>query len=143
MLWLALHLLALSLEAWQSTLGPQQAGRPLALLQDHQILLADGLAQARGVRPGMKRATALALAPDLLLGQADPRRDTAALRAVAHAALAFSPSVAWATPEGWRPSATEGAAAGEQRSPQPDQDRTEGPRPPGQRAGQRRGQRGG
>ena len=104
MLWLALHLPALSLEAWQSTLGPQQAGRPLALLQDHQILLADGLAQARGVRPGMKRATALALAPDLLQAAADAQRDALALRAVAHVALAFSPAVSWATPPALRAS---------------------------------------
>ncbi len=43
----------------------------------------------------MRRATALALAPDLQLGQADARRDARALRAVAHVALGFSPSVAW------------------------------------------------
>jgi protein ImuB len=66
------------------------------------VLHADALALARGVRPGMKRATALALAPDLLLAAADARRDVQALRAVAHVALAFSPAVAWATPAGLR-----------------------------------------
>ena len=50
----------------------------------------------------MKRATALALAPDLLLGQADAAREVRALRAVADVALGFSPSVAWATPPDWR-----------------------------------------
>ncbi len=113
MLWVALHLPALSLEAWSATLGPAHAGRPLALLHDHQVQRVDAVARARGVRPGMKRATALALASDLLLGQADARRDAQALRAVAHAALAFSPAVAWATPEGWRPSASEAGAQGE------------------------------
>ncbi len=98
MLWLALHLPALSLESWAATRGPAQAGLPLALLHDHQVQHADAAALALGVRPGMKRATALALAPDLLLGQADAARDTQALRAVAHVALAFSPAVAWATP---------------------------------------------
>ena len=98
MLWIALHLPALSLESWAATRGPDQAGLPLALLQAQQVLHADALAQACGVRPGMKRATALALAPDLLLGAADVRRDAQALRAVVHVALAFSPSVAWATP---------------------------------------------
>ena len=98
MLWIALHLPALSLESWAATRGSDQAGLPLALLQAQQVLHADALAQACGVRPGMKRATALALAPDLLLAAADVRRDAQALRAVAHVALAFSPSVAWATP---------------------------------------------
>ena len=46
-----------------------------------------------GVKPGLKRATALALAPQLRFGQADARRDAQALRAVAHAALAFTPMV--------------------------------------------------
>ena len=100
MLWLALHLPALSLESGAATRSPEHAGRPLALLHDHQVQHADALAIERGVRPGMKRATALALAPDLLLAAADAHRDTQALRAVAHVALAFSPSVTWATPAG-------------------------------------------
>ena len=103
MLWIALHLPALALESWAATLGDARAGRPLALLQDHAVALIDAAAAARGLKPGMKRATALALAPDLLWAQADPRRDAQALRAVVHAALAFSPSVAWATPAEWRP----------------------------------------
>lgn len=120
MLWVALHLPALSLEAWRATLGPaltarpghrpgpgQDPDRPLALLhaapEAHRIALPDAAALARGVQPGMKRATAQALAPDLLLGQADARRDAEALRSVAHVALAFSPSVSWATPALWRP----------------------------------------
>lgn len=98
MLWLALHLPALSLESWAATRPPDQAGRPLALLHEHQVLHADALARARGVRPGLKRATALALAPDLLLGAADARRDAQALRAVADVALGFSPSVTWLPP---------------------------------------------
>ena len=103
MLWIALHLPALALESWAATLGDARAGRPLALLQDHAVALIDGTAAERGLKPGMKRATALALAPDLLWAQADPRRDAQALRAVVHAALAFSPAVAWATPADWRP----------------------------------------
>jgi protein ImuB len=97
-LWLALHLPALSLESWAASRGPEQADRPLALLHEHQVLHADVLALARGVRPGLKRATALALAPDLLLGAADARRDAQALRAVVDVALGFSPSVTWLPP---------------------------------------------
>ncbi|WP_088282062.1 DNA polymerase Y family protein [Ideonella sp. A 288] len=94
MLWIALHLPALSLESFAATLGPAQAGRPVALLESHRIVQADAAAQALGVQPGMKRATALALAPVLVLGAADVHRDAQALVAVAHAALAFTPSVA-------------------------------------------------
>ena len=104
MLWIALHLPALALESWAATLGNEaRAGRPLALLQDHAVALVDAVAAARGLKPGMKRATALALAPELLWAQADPRRDAQALRAVVHVALAYSPAVAWATPADWRP----------------------------------------
>jgi len=143
MLWVALHLPALSLETWAAlracsagagagagapgdavsaaegaaVLEPglpaaaptQAARRPLALLQDHHVLQADALALACGVRPGMTRGTALALAPELLWAVADLRRDMQALRAVADVALGFSPSVAWATPALWRPSAAERA----------------------------------
>jgi protein ImuB len=94
MLWIGVHLPLLSLESFASTLGPHQADRPLALIEEHRVVQADAAAQARGVRPGIKRATALALAPELLLGQADHRRDAEALQAVAHAALAFTPAVA-------------------------------------------------
>lgn len=94
MLWIGLYLPLLSLEALRATLAPDQACLPLALLQAHEIAQADAAAQALGVRTGMKRATALALAPNLLLGQAEPRRDAQARRAVAHVALAYTPSVA-------------------------------------------------
>lgn len=93
MRWIALHLPLLSLEAFAATLGPDRAGLPLALVESHHIAAADAPARALGVEPGQKRATALALAPQLLLGQADAARDAHALEAVAHAALAFTPSV--------------------------------------------------
>ena len=110
MLWLALHLPNLSLESCAATRDPAQAHLPLALLHAHQVQHADALALARGVRPGMQRATALALAPDLLLAAADARRDAQALRAVVHVALAFSPAVTWATPAGLRPSSAQADA---------------------------------
>jgi len=94
MLWIALHLPALSLEAFAATLAPAQAAAPAALVEAHHIVQANAAARALGVQPGLKRATALALAPDLLLGQADAWRDAQALTAVAHAALAFTPAVA-------------------------------------------------
>ncbi|KPF48290.1 hypothetical protein IP87_05910 [beta proteobacterium AAP121] len=93
MLWWALHLPALSLEAFIATLPPEQAARPAALVAAHRVAVVNAEAAACGVRVGMKRATALALASDLLLAEAQAARNAAALRAVAHGALAFTPSV--------------------------------------------------
>lgn len=98
MLWIALHLPLLSLEAFAATLTQEQAGAPLALVDAHHIAAANAAARALGVEPGQKRATALALAPDLLIGQADAARDAAALAAVSHVALAFTPSVCVQSP---------------------------------------------
>src|SRR5690606_30044175 len=69
------------------------ADTPIALIDGHHVTAANAAAQALGVQLGLKRATALALAPQLLLGQADASRDLQALASVAHAALAFTPSV--------------------------------------------------
>jgi protein ImuB len=110
-LWVGLHLPLLSLESFAATLGrgpaahadespdAQTNAQPLALMDAHHIVSADAAAQALGVQAGIKRATALALAPHLLLGQADPWRDAQALNSVAHAALAFTPSVSLSTHE--------------------------------------------
>ena len=93
MLWLALHLPLLSLEAFCATLAEADRQRPVVLLDGHQVSAVNAAAAQCGIRPGLKRATALALAADLLPGQADAARDAAALQAVAHVALAFTPSV--------------------------------------------------
>jgi len=100
MLWVALHLPLLSLESFAATVPPEQAAQPLALMDAHHIVSANAPAQALGVQAGMKRATALSLAPQLLLGQADERRDLDALTSVAHAALAFTPAVSLSWPGG-------------------------------------------
>ena len=116
MLWIALHLPLLSLESFAATLhcaAPLDASHvasqeahpaavepavqpplPLALMDARCIVSANPAAQALGIKPGLKRATALALAPHLVLGQAHPARDAQALVAVAHVALGFTPSVA-------------------------------------------------
>ena len=102
MLWIALHLPLLSLESFAATL-PREANASadepaLALMDARCIVGANPAARALGVKPGLKRATALALAPQLMLGQAHPARDAQALITVAHAALAFTPSVALQPP---------------------------------------------
>src|SRR4051794_24316704 len=97
MLWIALHLPLLSLESFAATLvgaGNPAAEQQLALMDAHRIVSANAAAQRLGVKAGLKRATALALAPQLTCGRADPARDAAALEPVAHAALAFTPMVA-------------------------------------------------
>jgi protein ImuB len=93
MLWIALHLPLLSLEAFCATLTPEQRQRPMVLLADHRVSHVNRPAAECGIKPGIKRATALALAGDLLVAEADTARDAAALQAVAHAALAYTPSV--------------------------------------------------
>ncbi|CAD5372891.1 UmuC domain-containing protein [Rubrivivax sp. A210] len=94
MLWLALHLPLLSLEAFGATLAPAARARPAALIAENVVCAVNAAAAARGLRPGIRRATALALAADLLLAESDTTRDAAALQAVVHAALAFTPMVA-------------------------------------------------
>src|ERR1700754_4328963 len=93
MLWIAVHLPLLSLESFAAPLPAEAAGQPLALIDAHRIVSANAAAQQLGVKPGLKRATALALAPNLTLALADARRDEEALRAVAHTALACTPNV--------------------------------------------------
>lgn len=103
MLWIGLHLPLLSLETVTSLLAPGPPGAlapfPLALTDGPVVVHANRAARALGVVAGLKRATALALAPQLVLAQADPARDAAALQAVAHAALAFTPSVSLVPPQ--------------------------------------------
>lgn len=102
MFWIALHLPLLSLEAFVATLPADTAGaaggsaageRPAALIAQHRITAVNAAAAERGIRPGIKRTTALALAADLLVADSQPARDAAALRAVAHVALACTPAV--------------------------------------------------
>ena len=94
MQWIAVHLPRLSLESFAATLaGGEAAGRPVVLLREHRVWMLDPAAAQAGVRPGHKRATATALAPQLVVGEVDERRDAQSLQSVAHAALAFTPSV--------------------------------------------------
>src|SRR5881392_405508 len=102
MLWIALHLPLLSLESFVATLpGGAAKQQPVALMDAQRIVCTNAAAQALGVKTGLKRAPALA--PQLTLGQADPARDRMAITGVAHAALAFAPSV---TLEPWGDAST-------------------------------------
>ena len=99
----------MSLESFVATLAPEprpeqqvvddldeaDAIGPVALIEHHRIVAANAAARDCGVRPGQKRATALALAPHARLGEADPARDEAALMAVAHVLMGFTPVVSF------------------------------------------------
>lgn len=91
--WIALHLPWLPLEACAAALPPEQRLQPLALFDARQVLFVNAAAAALGVAPGHGRATALALAPQLRCAQPDEARERQALLAVAHAALAYTPTV--------------------------------------------------
>jgi protein ImuB len=102
MLWIGVHLPALSLESFVATLAPEPSADgpagphpfgPVALIERHRIVAVNAAARECGVQVGQKRATALALAPHTRLGEADPGRDEAALQAVAHVLMGFTPAV--------------------------------------------------
>lgn len=63
-----------------------------------RVLQASESAQALGVHPGMKRATALALAPALEIVERDPVREHEALHQMACWALQFTPAVSLQPP---------------------------------------------
>jgi protein ImuB len=96
MLWIALHLPHLSFESWRAAWPPEQHDQPAALMDAQMVLVANAAARHLGVQPGLRRATALALAPSLAMGRVDAARDRQAITAVAHAALAFTPAVTFA-----------------------------------------------
>jgi len=93
MLWVAIHLPQLSLESFAATMAGEAAQRPVVLLLDHRVAMRNAAAVAAGIQLGHQRATAMSLAPTLVVGQVDARRDAQAVQAVAHAALAFTPAV--------------------------------------------------
>ena len=120
MLWIALHLHRLALEAIgrahaagaSGRLGNQRregdphdaasrlAPEPLAVCDRLRVLQACPVAWAQGVRPGMRRVTALAVAPRLLAIERDVVCERGALEQVAGWALRFTPAVSLQPPEG-------------------------------------------
>ncbi|WP_322094666.1 Y-family DNA polymerase [Paraburkholderia bannensis] len=120
MLWIAVTLPLLPLEAVRPPLpsigsseGVFQAGdeaeapaanlatqgqpeRCYALADHARILIADRAAFRLGVQPGSTRAHALALAPGLVLLEADTARETRAFEALALALLAYTPKISLA-----------------------------------------------
>jgi protein ImuB len=120
MLWCALYLSQLPLEVFQRTVDhahnadvgaklsprhpklkplttpsgyPLPTGFLLAVCDHQKVLMASTSAQAYGIHADVKRATALALAPDIALVNRDLAKEQNALSQVATWALQFTPAV--------------------------------------------------
>lgn len=111
MLWIGLHLPRLSIEVFERTLAsnvtgswlgatgyPLVEGTCLAVCDRLRVLQANEAATARGIHPGQKRATALALCPDLLIRGRDLGAEQQALEQVACWALQFTPRLSLRPP---------------------------------------------
>ncbi|MBE0614201.1 MAG: DNA polymerase Y family protein [Burkholderiales bacterium] len=96
MLWIALHLSQLPLEAFQRGLPSPE---PRAVAERQRILACDGKAAARGLRTGMPVTAALALAPGLRLRERDAAAETEALLGIAAWAMQCTPNVALDFPD--------------------------------------------
>jgi protein ImuB len=91
MLWIALHLPQLPLEAFQRGLPSPE---PCAVAERQHLLVCDAKAAARGLRPGLSVTAALALAPGLRLRERDAAAETEALLGIAAWAMQCTPHVA-------------------------------------------------
>ena len=84
--------------------APEAAARPFALIASERgvrrLYAVDEAAEAAGLYPGQKATDATALAPELILDDADPKGDLAALEALVHWCVRFSPAVAADPPDG-------------------------------------------
>ncbi len=111
MLWIGLYLPRLSIEVFERTLASDvtgswmgASGYPLAdgcclAVCDHlRVLQVNAPASARGVHPGQKRATALALCPELLIRSRDLEAEHEALEQIACWALQFTPRISLRPP---------------------------------------------
>lgn len=66
----------------------------LAVLQHDQVVLITRAAQQMGIQPGMKRNSAVAIAPHAMLLERDVGRESVAAQAAALALLQYTPEVA-------------------------------------------------
>ncbi len=78
-------LLPSSAEAWRVA---------VAVMQQDRVVMATPQAQHLGVRRGMKRSSAAAVAPQVVLVERDPAREQSELQAAALALLQYTPEVA-------------------------------------------------
>jgi protein ImuB len=95
MLWFALHLPALPLEAWLAAApdGGDTAPPPRCVVEARRVVLADDAARSLGVEPGLSAATAASLAAGLQVFARDAAREAALVERLALALARFTPSV--------------------------------------------------
>lgn len=95
MLWIGIHFPSLAIEAFGLTpcADADDGGQPLAVGARGVLLQVCPRARAQGLTAGMKRATAMALLPRLLLRDRDPALERDALARAATWAQQFTPSV--------------------------------------------------
>jgi protein ImuB len=96
-LWIAVHCHRLALDCALRGLADDV---PTAVCDRLHVLQANDAAQALGVRPGVRRATALALAAALRVVEHDPVAERDALEQVAGWLLQFTPGVSLQPPDG-------------------------------------------
>ncbi len=73
--------------------APIQPGEPAMVVHDERVVAVTAAAAQLGVRTGMRRNGALALAPDVRPLEQDIAGEAMALRTAAHALLQYSPQV--------------------------------------------------
>ncbi len=94
MLWFALHLHALPLEAWLAAEpGLDREQRPSCAVEARRVVQANAAARQAGVEPGMSAATAASLAAGLQVFARDPAREAAQVRRLALSLSRFTPAI--------------------------------------------------
>ncbi|HSV71307.1 MAG TPA: DNA polymerase Y family protein, partial [Methylibium sp.] len=91
MLWIALHLPQLPLQALLASLPGCEATLPLAVVERHRLVGVSRAARALGVQIGQSSATALALLPRLVVQPRDAAREAACVETLALAQSALTP----------------------------------------------------
>jgi len=101
MLWVALCLPRLPLEARLRGRAPSEAAdEPWAVVDHRSVLVCNGAAEALGVRPGNALTTAWALAPQLRTLPRDATAESRALEAIATWTCQFTSKVSLEPPQG-------------------------------------------
>jgi protein ImuB len=95
MLWFALHLSALPLEALLAALPaePHDSAPVRCVVEQRRVLLADARATAAGIQPGMSAASAASLLPGLQMLLRDASREEAFVERLALALARYTPAV--------------------------------------------------
>lgn len=91
MLWVALYLPQLPLQALAWSLPGFEAALPVVVIEQHRLLGANRAARALGVQPGQSVATALALAPQLVVLPRDAAREAGFVETLGMALAALTP----------------------------------------------------